>query len=192
MASIKSLGDEELVVLVRTKDKELYREIVRRYQEKLIRYAVYLLNDKDQAADVVQEALIKAFINLQGFNAKKKFSSWIYRIVHNQAVNQIKKRQKEVSLDQNNWINQIVGKNNVEEDLEKKEAQKMVRQYLRKLPLIYRSVLTLYYLEEKSYREISDVLRIPVGTVGVRINRGKKLMRTICEKKLPEPEKGGW
>lgn len=180
---IGKLSDEKLVELVREKDQELYRELVRRYQAKLLRYAQWLVNDPDRAADVVQEALVKAFINLKGFNTKKKFSSWIYRIVHNEAINLVKKERKKISLENNQWLEQIAnGEEGPEEKLAKKEVQKMVNQCLKKLPVAYREPLALHYLEERSYEEISDILRMPMGTVGTRINRGKKMMKRIYGK----------
>lgn len=184
MRNVRRLNDEELVELVCTQDQELYAELVRRYQDKLMRYATGLIQNEDKAADVVQEAFIKAFVNLRGFDADKKFSSWIYRIVHNEAINYLKKYNKEISLDNHQWIEQVVKSGgDIEEDFDRKEAKEMLHQALKELPLKYRSPLILFYLEEKSYEEISDVLRIPVGTVGTRINRGKKLMRVIYKKK---------
>ena len=86
--------DEELVEIVRSEDKELYSELVYRYEDKLVRYANYLIGDEHKAADAVQEAFIKAFINIKSFDLKKKFSSWIYRIVHNESINLVKKDKK--------------------------------------------------------------------------------------------------
>lgn len=184
MKNVKTLSDEELVQLVRSSDQELYGEVVRRYQDKLMRYATNLIRDENKAADVIQEAFIKAFINLRGFNTKKKFSSWIYRIVHNEAINYIKKHKKEISLEANEWAEKIIDdKENVERNFDRKEVNKMLFVCLGQLPLRYREPLILYYLEEKTYEEISDVLRIAMGTVGTRINRGKKMMRVIFQKK---------
>lgn len=184
MKNLEKLTDEELIDLVRNKNKELYSEVVRRFQDKLLRYAVYLLGDEDRAADVVQEAFIKAFINLQSFNLKKKFSSWIYRIVHNQAINFLKKHSREISLDNNQWLEETIESGtNIEKELDQKELRTMLNSCLQELPLKYRSVLVLFYFEEKSYEEISDVLRMPVGTVGTRINRGKKIMAVLCHQK---------
>jgi RNA polymerase sigma-70 factor (ECF subfamily) len=184
MKKLEKLTDEELIDLVRTQNQELYREVVRRFQDKLLRYAVYLIGDEAQTADVVQEAFIKAFINLQSFNLKKKFSSWIYRIVHNQAVNYLKKHSREISLDNNQWLEETIESGtNIEEEFDKKELRQMLNSCLQELPLKYRSALVLFYLEEKSYEEISDVLRMPVGTVGTRINRGKKLLAGICRRR---------
>jgi len=71
---------------------------------------------------------------------------------------------------------------NLEEELIKKELQAHARYCLSRMPLIYREALSLYFLEERSYEEISDILRIPIGTVGTRINRAKVLMKKICQK----------
>ena len=147
MKNVKSLSDEDLVEVVRNRDQELYREIVNRYQEKLLRYANYLIGDNDKAADVVQEAFVKAFVNLQGFDVKRKFSSWIYRIVHNEAINYIKKYKKEISLEGNNFVNILKKDEDIEEDFEKKEIKKRVRQCLKALSVKYREPLVLYFLE---------------------------------------------
>ncbi|PIP69170.1 hypothetical protein CO033_03245 [Candidatus Nomurabacteria bacterium CG_4_9_14_0_2_um_filter_32_10] len=175
----KELSDEEIVEKVRTSNQELYVIIVDRYQKKLIRYVNNLIKDENKAIDVVQESFIKAFINLNNFNIEKKFSSWIYRIVHNQAINLAKKYQKETPLLEN-W--DFKSDDNIEEDFEEKEIKEKVEECLKNVPLIYGEPLSLYYIDEKSYEEISDILRIPMGTVATRINRAKKLMKKICQK----------
>lgn len=171
--------DEELVEIIRDLNKELYLLIVKRYESKLIRYVNYLINNDSKSADAVQETFIKAFVNLNSFNTKKKFSSWIYRIAHNEAMNIIKKNRMEISIDlkQNLFDSQ-----DVEEDYSKSEIIKMARKCLDKIPFIYSEPLSLYYLEDKSYDDISTILRINIGTVGTRINRAKSLMKKICQK----------
>jgi len=103
MKDLNSLSDKKLVDLVRNKNQELYTHIVNRYQEKLLRYANYLVSNHQISQDIVQTAFIKAFKNLQGFNTKKKFSSWIYRIVHNESINAIKKNKKLITLEPDHW-----------------------------------------------------------------------------------------
>jgi RNA polymerase sigma-70 factor, ECF subfamily len=178
MIDYKKLADEELVSLVRDQDQELYRYLIDRYQAKLLRYAVYLTDD-DRAADVVQEAFIKAFVNLQSFNTKKKFSSWLYRITHNEAMNILNHHKQEVSILQDvDFASEI----DLEDDLIKKELVSRAKKCLAQMPVIYKEVLTLYYLEEQSYEEIGDILRIAIGTVGTRLNRAKIIMKKICQK----------
>ncbi|RJR28129.1 sigma-70 family RNA polymerase sigma factor [Candidatus Microgenomates bacterium] len=180
MHKINKLTDEEVVEITRTKDKQAYGEIIKRYQNKLMRYVTYLLSDENRAADVVQDSLVNAYINLNSFNSKKKFSSWIYRIVHNHAINISKKHSRETVIGENWDIEDSV---DIEADYTREEIRKMVTDCLGDMPVAYREVLTLYYLEDKKYLDISDILRIPMGTVGVRMRRAKILMKKICQKR---------
>jgi len=183
MEKFDNVSDEQLVSFV-LKDQENYREVVKRYEHKLYRYIVYLIKDKDKSKDVLQNTFLKAFINLRGFNQKRKFSSWIYRIAHNEAINEIKKHRKEILSTKKDLVERrVTSKENIYKDITDKETQTIVRKHLEKLPLKYKEPLILYYLEEKTYREISDILRISVGGVGTRINRAKNLMKQIYEKK---------
>ena len=188
MEELQKIRDEELVIIIREKDQELYTEIVKRYEEKLRRYALVFVHDTDKADDVLQNTFLKAFINLKSFNTKKKFSSWIYRILHNEAINNIKKYKKEVSIDSIPEIKDMVSeKDSPEDDLEKKEIREIMKRKLDKLPLKYSEPLALFYLEERSYEEIGDIMRLPVGTVGTRINRGKaQLKKSLNNEYDPE------
>ena len=179
MTDISGLPDEQLVKHVREQDKEAYTEIINRFEDKLMRYAVYLTDDENKAADVVQEAFIKAYINLNSFDVKKKFSSWIYRIAHNEAMDVLRKHYKHIPmLDDVDFDSGI----DLENNLIKQELSGHAQLCLSQMPILYREPLSLYFLEDKSYDEISDILRIPVPTVGTRINRAKVLMRKICQK----------
>ncbi|MFH0853022.1 MAG: sigma-70 family RNA polymerase sigma factor [bacterium] len=183
MTDYSSFRDEELVVVIRDSNQELYRLIVERYETKLRRYAMTFLRDSDRAEDVLQNAFIKAYINLKGFNTKKKFSSWIYRIVHNEAVNELKKHKQETSMEDVPEIKNIRDNGeDIHSQVEKQEMADMLKKNLNQLSIKYREPLVLYYLEERAYEEISDILRLPIGTVGTRINRGKKLLRAIYER----------
>jgi len=179
MENYEKLSDEDMVEKVRSSDQDLYAVIIKRYEDKLLRYATNLIHDKDRASHIVQDSFIKGFINLNGFNSKKKFSSWIYRIVHNEAMNAVKKYQKEIPiLDDFDFESD----EDTLKELEQKETQAQVEKCLSSIPLIYSEPLSLYYLDEKSYEEIGDILRIPMGTVATRISRAKKLMKKICQK----------
>ena len=179
MTDIKRLSDEQAVRQVREKDKELFSEIIRRYQSKLMRYVIHLTGDYNKAADIVQETFIKTYVNLNGFNINKKFSSWIYRIAHNETMNMFSRYKNQTSLDQKRDFDSGIV---LEDELVKKELKAHTEYCLNQLPIIYKEPLSLFFLEEKSYEEISDILRIPIGTVGTRVNRAKILMKKICQK----------
>lgn len=178
MDTLTNLTDEKVVGLVRKDNKEYFAELMGRYQAKLLRYAGNILGDEHKAADVVQSAFIKAYFNLNGFNVNKKFSSWIYRIVHNEAMNMIIKNNRQVPINEVEFDSGV----DIEEDLIKKEMIENTQSCLNKMPSIYKEPLVLYYLDEKNYEEIGDILHLPIGTVGTRINRAKKLMKSICQK----------
>ena len=180
MKEYKEFSDEAMIEKVRSEDQELYAVIINRYQAKLLRYAVNLIKDEANAADIVQAAFIKAFINLKGFNVKKKFSSWIYRIVHNEALNLIKKYQKETPI-----LDKVDFKSeeNIEINFERQEIAEKIEKCFNQMPLLYAEPLRLYYIDEQTYEEISDILRLPMGTVATRISRAKILLKHICQKK---------
>ncbi|HEY4478707.1 MAG TPA: RNA polymerase sigma factor [Candidatus Paceibacterota bacterium] len=179
MSETLELIDEEIVEKVRSGDHDFYSVIIERYKDKLLRYATNLVHDNDKASHIVQDSLIKAYINLYGFNIKKKFSNWIYRIVHNEAMNMVKKYKNEVPiLDDFDFESDEY----ILKEFEERETKIYVEKCLKSIPIIYSEPLSLYYLDDKSYEEISDILRIPMGTVAIRMSRAKKLMKYICQK----------
>ncbi len=180
MEDNKNKTDELIVDLVRNGNKELYAVIIQRYQAKLMRYAQYLVGDYVKASDAVQESFIKAYINLNGFNTKKKFSSWIYRIVHNESINIIDSPKNNITFDDSFDVDSGIGP---EDYYIKEELMLQAHECLENIDIIYREPLSLFYLEDKSYDEISDILRIPMGTVATRINRAKIIMRKLCQTK---------
>lgn len=176
-----SVSDEEIVKQVLFGNQERYREIVLRFRSKLLRYSVTLIGNKDKAEDVVQETFIKAYLNLNSFDTTKKFSSWLYRIAHNEAVNNIRKYRREISLEENEMVvNKIASNQNVLKEVIKNEKVLEIGECIQKLPIKYSEPLELFYIGEKSYDEIGDILRLPISTVGVRINRAKQMAKKIC------------
>lgn len=174
---IFDLSDEKLAEIAREKDRELYREIIERYENKLRRYLRKFIFDSDELDDVLQDVFIKAYKNLFGFDVKKKFSSWIYRIAHNEAVNHLKKNSKErISLDDVEY-KIIDEKMDIGISMDKTLLKEKMENYLSHIKLKYREPLILFYFEEKSYEEISEILRIPKSTVGTLIMRGKKILK---------------
>ena len=182
--SIENLSDEELIVKIREKDPELYAEIIQRYQSKLSHYLRKFIKDFDEIEDVLQDVFIKAYKNLYGFNPDRRFSSWIYRIAHNEAINHIKKyyNRGRISFDELEY--EIIGeKMDLAERIDLKIDREKIGLAFNDLKLKYKEVILLYYFEDRSYEEISDILRMPVSTVGTYISRGKKQLKEILLKK---------
>jgi RNA polymerase sigma-70 factor, ECF subfamily len=176
-----NLGDEEYIRQVRAGNTESYRFLMQKYESALFRYVLSVVKDDALATDVVQETFIKAYINLQAFDVLKKFSSWLYRIAHNESLNAIKRWRREVSLEE--WGGDVSDGILTMEDLERREDRELLRSCIAELPPLYAAVLTLYLIEEKTYEEIADIIQAPIGTVGTRITRAKQYIHHICQNK---------
>jgi len=173
--------DEQLVAVIREKDKELYGEIIRRYQVKLSHYLRKFIKNSDELEDVLQEVFIKAYRNLYDFDVGKRFSPWVYRIAHNEALNSIKKYRKEsVSLDDQE-LEVIDESMDIDNQVDHALNKERIERALAKMKLKYREPLILYFFEQKTYEEIGDILRLPRNTVGSLISRGKKLLKEYLE-----------
>lgn len=178
-----SLTDEEIVTTVIAGDVNSYGDLMARYEQKLIRYVIYLARDQISAQDVVQETMIKAYQNLRNYNSKYKFSSWIYRIAHNEAMNAIKKDRR---INRNIDIETISDhgrESDVMHEIDRAILRTDLNVCLKKLDVKYREILMLQYFENMKYTEIADVLRIPTSTVGVRASRAKNKLKEICRQK---------
>jgi len=182
--SVNQLTDEEIARLVQSGETESFGILVERYEAKMRRYAKRFLFGYEEAEDLAQEVFLKTYINIQSFNTSKKFSSWLYRIAHNEFINAIKKKGKEPIpfFDSDVIFPHPISKENTDKKITESELRAMLDKCLNKLKPKYREPLVLYYFEELSYKEIADILRIPIATVGIRLQRGKKTMRSFCEK----------
>jgi RNA polymerase sigma-70 factor (ECF subfamily) len=157
-----------------------------RYEPKLLRY-IHKISQAgtDEAADILQDAFIKMWKNLNSFDDSLKFSSWLYRIVHNETVSFCRKKR---SFGKNNKLDpgelQLVNLTDAAADAapDLETRYFLTHKVLNKLSLKYKEVLILKFMEKMSYEEISDVLKIPEGTVATRMNRAKKMFKTIAEK----------
>ncbi len=180
----KQLSDEEVVRMVQSGKVESFGILVKRYQAKMLRYARKFLFNHNDIEDLVQEVFIKAYTNIQSFDATRKFSAWLYRIAHNQFINEIKKKGKEPVpfFDLDILLPRLVSKEKADKKTNQREMHQMLEHCLDKLDFKYREPLILYYFEEFSYKEIADILHIPIATVGVRLKRGRKMIKGLCQK----------
>lgn len=174
-----SLTDEELVSAVQNGEQEAFSHIISRYQGKIYAYIQRLINHGDDATDITQDVFMKAYRHLNTVDTSRKFSSWLYRIAHNESVNWLKKktRAKVESLDAHMENGgQFASKVDLAETYAREEEQKSVREAIDALPAKYREVMDRRYLKQQSYQEISEALGKPINTVGTLINRAKKQM----------------
>jgi len=155
----------------------------KRYEDKLLRYIIRISKfSREDAEDVLQEVFIKTYFNLNGFDKELQFSSWIYRIAHNEAVSAIRKKvvRPTIALEVEDLV-KFGDSFDMTKDMDNILDRKMIDEALSKLDEKYREVLVLRFLDEKDYTEIADILKKPVSTVGNLLLRGKKLFKEEYE-----------
>src|SRR3990167_2635581 len=159
--------DEEIAARVQGGDTESFSLLMERYEEKMLRYARRFLFGFEDAEDLVQEVFIKAFINIQGFNARRRFSPWLYRIAHNEFINALKKKGREPVpfFDSDTLFSQPIAREKTDSQVNAQDLQKTIGQCLEKLDPKYREPLVLYFYEDMDYQAIAEVLQIPMSTV---------------------------
>lgn len=170
--------DEQLAERVQRGSREAFSALVRRYDAKILRYARKFIPNRQDAEDIVQEIFTKTYRNIKSFDARRKFSSWLYRIAHNESINFLKKRKIEsVPLPE---VGSAADQHLIRDDrgsADEFELRDMVEGSLAELDAKYREPLVLYYINGYGYKEIGEMLNIPSATVGVRLARGKAMLQ---------------
>ena len=178
--------DEELARRLQGGDEQALTELMRRYSAKLVRYGRRFLSSDDSIGDVVQDVFISVYENIRDFDSTRRFSPWVYRIAHNAFVDVLRKRSKEPlsleSLELDRIIPHPLYEDPAEGEKEKEEIRVLLERSLSRLTAAQREVVDLYYFEDFTYQEIADILRIPIGTVGIRLSRAKQALK----KHLPQ------
>ena len=183
LREVEEMDDRELVDLV-FQDKEFFGVLIRRYESRLIKYVTRIAGgNKEAVEDIVQNIFIKAYVNINSFKKTERFGSWLYGIAHNECIDNWRKYKKHagnVSLESNEELLAILAS---DEDLEQalviKDRENGIRNLLDRLPIKFREVLVLRYLEDKDYVEIGSILKKPTSTVGTLLRRAKNKFKQI-------------
>jgi RNA polymerase sigma-70 factor (ECF subfamily) len=178
--------DEELATLS-LGDKDSFALLIDRYEPKLRRYAGRLgVGRLGEIDDLLQNTFLKAYENLADFDTRLKFSSWIYRIAHNEAISLFRRLRARpeghLKSMTDEELSGIASDFDLVRDAEGQRSRESLRGCLDILDEKYREVLVLKYFEDKSYDEISDILKISPGTVATRLNRAKEKVKKEMEK----------
>ena len=179
--------DQELIADAK-KDKDAFIEIIRSYELPVRRYIIRLgCRDYHDIDDLLQDIFIKVYKNINEYDSDLKFSSWLYRIAHNETISFYRKKSIRpttfVTEEEMYLFENIANETDFTKFIDAKINADILRLALGELEEQYRDVLVLRFFEEKSYAEISDILKIPEGTVATLLNRGKKRLKDILTKK---------
>ena len=177
--------DRTLIDSALTGDQGAYKSLMERHRQAIFHICLKIVRDSEIAADLVQETFMKAFASLATYRSEFKFSTWLYRIAANTAIDHLRKqRMKMLSLDapaqsDDGQIEIEVADNsyNPEKDLINREQRFSINEAIESLPEKYRVVIVYRHKDDKSYDEIAEALSLPVGTVKARIFRARELLK---------------
>ena len=181
------LSDEAIAAQVQGGDTPAFGVLVERFEARMIRYGRRFLFGHEDCEDLVQEIFLKAYVNIRSFDCTRKFSSWLYRIAHNEFINAIKKKGREPVpfFDPDALFPHPVAKEATDAGIQREEVATMLDRCLQDLDPKYREPLVLYYLEELDYKTIAEILHVPINTVGVRMKRGKAALFKAYSRLFP-------
>src|SRR5678815_444505 len=160
-----------------------FEELVRRYQRPISAYVYRMVGNYESALDLTQEIFIKVYSSLRRYRSEFKFSTWIYKIAHNSAVDHLRRTAtREQSLimgPENDQFDLPVesGSLSPEQESEQKERRGEIEAVVRALPANYRELIILRHSQDLSYEEIVEVTGLPLGTVKNRLFRAREMMR---------------
>lgn len=185
--------DHELVAFARTGSEKAYRELLGRYERPVFSLVYRMVRDRELAEDLAQETFVKVFNHLDSYNPKFKFSSWIFKIANNLAIDTLRKKGiQTVSLDgsrhattaeetESTRISIASTDENPEELLEARELGREIERAIGMLRPEYRTAVILRHVEGRAYEEIAEIMDVPLGTVKTFIHRARIELRETLE-----------
>ena len=185
---LTELSDEDLIKEYQDNNTpEAYDILVKRYKDPLMNFVYRFVGDRDVCTDVVQDTMIKFYLNKDSYRSFAKFSTWIYTIAGNLAKNELKRRRRRIifSIDNNDDERspQIEDKMFIAPDKAADGVMRneIIQKALLKVKPVYREVVILRYIQDLSYEEISEITGLAIGTVKSRINRGRAQLQKLLK-----------
>ena len=186
--NLADLPDEDVIKEFQDNDTiEAYEILVKRYKDPLTNFVYRFVGDKDVCTDIVQDTMIKFYLNKDSYKSFAKFSTWIYTIAGNLAKNELKRRKRRTVLsihndDEDSFL-QIEDKKFISPDraADNEIKSSMIQKALMKVKEVYREVVILRDVQGMSYEEIAEITGLSIGTVKSRINRGRTQLQKLLK-----------
>ena len=186
---LASLPDADVVALAQEGREAAYRELVRRYERPVFSLVYRMVRDRETAEDLAQDTFIKVLNNVERYRPEFKFSSWLFKIANNVAIDHLRKRQlNTISTDgsrhattaaevEASSFDVVEPGQNALEQLTSQELGTAIERAVARLRPMYRSCILLRHVEGRSYEEIAQTLDLPLGTVKTYIHRARHELR---------------
>jgi len=185
---LTELSDEDLIKEYQDNNTpEAYDILVKRYKDPLMNFVYRFVGDRDICTDVVQDTMIKFYLNKDSYRSFAKFSTWIYTIAGNLAKNELKRRRRRIIFSIDNSDDerspQIEDKMFIAPDkaADGTIRNEIIQKALLKVKTVYREVVILRDIQDLSYEEISEITGLAIGTVKSRINRGRAQLQKLLK-----------
>jgi len=167
--------DAQLILSALNGDEDAYQKILNIYKGRIFSYVYRIVRNYHDAEDITFDTFIRSFKSLKSFDTAKPFSIWLFTIAHNLVIDFLRKNKQNYEyLDESHSTN-----NDFVKEYEKKRKLEKIEQALTKLPPIDCELVILYHKEGHSYDEISEILKIPVSTIKIRLHRARKKLREL-------------
>jgi RNA polymerase sigma-70 factor (ECF subfamily) len=172
-------GDDQMIVAqIVSGQKELFRLLVNRHERAVYGMGLSFFHNAEDASDFTQEVFIKVFRNLSRFEGRSRFSTWLYKIAYNTAINSITRKKEYHSLAEDEPLG---AEDNPERNILRAAAREAVLEAVTDLPDRYRICVDLFFFYDRSYLEIEAITGYPVNTIKSHVFRAKKLLRERLE-----------
>jgi RNA polymerase sigma factor (sigma-70 family) len=177
---MRNLSDQEIIDSVRKGNDSDYSIIVNRYKNKAFSMLKRMLKNEFESEEVLQDCFLKVYRSLNTFKGEAKFSTWFYRIVYNTALTRISSQKRKTETEMTSVEDHFNLESEYRSDeIEKKDVNQLIYDTISKLPERYSAVINMFYLNEMSIEEISEVMGISVSNVKVILHRSRNSLRDL-------------
>lgn len=181
--------DQVLIRRVLQGDRKAFEELMRKYERRIYGFVVRMVRNEETAVDLTQDFFIKIYTVLDKYNFEYKFSTWAYRICYNLVIDHIRKHQAQVDSLDDDSVSQrdMMASDNVSREdgfraLSRAETRDYVWRVVDQIPLKFRELILLRYIQDLKYEEIAEIMSLPVGTVKNRIFKAKEILKQEMER----------
>jgi RNA polymerase sigma-70 factor, ECF subfamily len=177
MADESEFNDQLIVSQIVSGQKNLFRLLVRQHEKAVYGMGMSFFRNADDASDFTQEVFLKAYRSLSMFEGRSRFSTWLYKIAYNTAINEVNRRKEYYSLAEEDAEKLTNGGETPERIMLRNAAKEAVREAIMELPERFRVCIDLFFFYDRSYREIEAITGIPVNTIKSHVFRAKTLLK---------------
>src|SRR5947207_5096633 len=194
VSSVTEQDEAQFVAASKQRDQDAFGQLVQRYQRRIFNLVFRMLQHYEEACEVTQEAFLAAWQGLPSFRGDACFSTWLYRIAYNCALKQLETRKRDralqAALHAERALESEDSQIRADAELDAHDQQALVQEQLSHLPAKYRIVLILRHLQEMTYEEMAEILKMPVGTIKTHLFRARNLLKARLQGFDRDPSMG--